>query len=113
MCTKAELDRLLNEFVNETKKIFGDTLRDVVLYGSYARGDYNENSDVDVMIIADIEETDVMKYTYKIANYLGELLIEHSTVISPIVESHKKYEEYKNVIPFLQNVQKEGIGLVS
>lgn len=113
MCTRAELDILLNEFVNEAKKIFGDSLKDVILYGSYARGDYNENSDVDVMIIADIEENEIMKYTYAVANYLGEFLLDHDAVISPVVESHKKYEEYKNVIPFLRNVHREGICLVS
>ena len=113
MCTRAELDKLLSEFVSQIKIIFGETLREVMLYGAYARGDYNENSDVDVMIIADIAESEVMKYTYEVANYLGEALIDHNVVITPVVESHKKYEQYKNVIPFLQNVQKEGIRLVS
>ena len=113
MCTRAELDILLNDFVDETRKIFGNLLKDVILYGSYARGDYNENSDFDVMIIADIEENEIMKYTYAVASYLGEFLIDHDAVISPVVESHRKYEEYKNVIPFLKNVHREGIRLVS
>ena len=113
MCTKNELDYVLNNFVVQVKKQFGDNLKDVILYGSYARGDYNAESDVDVMIIADIEETEVMKHMYAIGEYLGEVLIDHDVVISPVVESYNRYQEYKDVIPFLKNVQKEGIGLVS
>ena len=113
MCSKNELDYVLNNFVVQVKELFGDNLKDVILYGSYARGDYNAESDVDVMIIADIEETEIMKHVYAISEYLGEVLIDHDVVISPVIESHRRYQEYKDVIPFLKNVQKEGIGLVS
>ena len=113
MCSKTEINNILELFVAEVKNIFGATLRDVILFGSYARGDYNIDSDVDIMVIADIEESEIMKYTSHVANFLGELLIDYDIVISPIVERQQKYEEYKNVIPFLQNVQKEGICLVS
>lgn len=113
MCSKNELDYVLNNFVVQVKELFGDNLKDVILYGSYARGDYNAESDVDVMIIADIEETEIMKHVYAISEYLGEVLIDHDVVISPVVESYSRYQEYKDVIPFLKNVQKEGIGLVS
>ena len=113
MCSKNELDYVLNNFVVHVKKLFGDKLKDVILYGSYARGDYNAESDVDVMIIADIEETEIMKHVYAISEYLGEVLIDHDVVISPVIESHRRYQKYKDVIPFLKNVQKEGIGLVS
>ena len=39
---------IIYEFTKEIKKIFGTNLSTVIVYGSYARGDYNENSDVDV-----------------------------------------------------------------
>ena len=95
------------------KDLFGDNLKDVILYGSYARGDYSAQSDVDVMIIAEIEEKDIMKHVYAISEYLGEFLIDYDIVISPVVESYSRYQQYKDVIPFLKNVQREGIALVS
>ena len=113
MCTKNELDFVLNNLVEKVKDLFGDNLKDVILYGSYARGDYSAQSDVDVMIIAEIEEKDIMKHVYAISEYLGEFLIDYDIVISPVVESYSRYQQYKDVIPFLKNVQKEGIGLVS
>ena len=113
MCTKNKLDSLLKSFVDEMKILFGDTLKNVILYGSYARGDYNDSSDVDIMIIADIDDKDVMNHVYAIAEYLGEVLINYDIVISPVVESYNKFEKYKDIIPFFKNVQKEGIALVS
>ena len=38
---------LLNEYVNELTKIYGSHLKKIILYGSYARGDYREDSDID------------------------------------------------------------------
>lgn len=113
MCTKADLDFVLQSFVSEIKRMFGTKLKQVILYGSYARGDYNEKSDVDIMVIADIEESEIMQHVYTIAEYLGELLLDYDIVISPVIESHEKFMKYKDIIPFFKNVQKEGIGLVA
>ena len=44
----------VQKFINEVKKILGDRLKKVILYGSYARGDYNKKSDVDIMILTDL-----------------------------------------------------------
>lgn len=52
---------ILSELSNLAKNSFGDKLTAVILYGSYARGDYDEYSDVDVMIIADINLSEFSK----------------------------------------------------
>ena len=38
-------------FVQGTKKILKNNLSKLIVYGYYARGDYKENSDIDVMIL--------------------------------------------------------------
>ena len=42
----AEMVMLLEQYIQEIEKIYGNFLKSVILYGSYARGDYNENSDI-------------------------------------------------------------------
>ena len=113
MCTKTELNKILEKFTEEMRSIFGEKLIELILFGSYARGDYHENSDIDIMIIADIEEKDVMRYVYLMSEALSDLSIEYDIMISPIIEPLIKYESYKNTIPFLQKVQKEGIRIAS
>mgnify|MGYP000093238473 FL=1 len=47
---RRELSTILKEFERDMRNIFKDDFRMVRLYGSYARGDYNQNSDIDVMV---------------------------------------------------------------
>ena len=53
------MQNLIDQYISEIKKIYGLHLRKVILYGSYARGDFEQNSDVDIMILLDISESDL------------------------------------------------------
>lgn len=43
----------MQQFANDMKELFGNEYRETIVYGSYERGDYNDNSDIDVMISVD------------------------------------------------------------
>ena len=45
------VNNAIKEFINGVKKILGDRLKKIILYGSFARGDYNDSSDIDIMIL--------------------------------------------------------------
>lgn len=113
MCTKLELTTILNIFAKSVREVFGDKLSEVVLFGSYAGGGNHDASDIDIMIVADIEEDAVMKYMYEMSDFLSELSLEYEVMISPVIEPLSRYERYKDVIPFLQNVQREGIRIAA
>lgn len=53
--TPAELKLILDELIQKILPIFGSKLKRVILFGSYARGDYDEESDIDVMFLIDDE----------------------------------------------------------
>lgn len=42
---------LLDQYTEILRKIYGNHLKTVILYGSYARGDYKADSDIDIMIL--------------------------------------------------------------
>ena len=46
---------LIKQYVEEVRKIYGVHVRQIILYGSYARGDFRPDSDVDIMILVDID----------------------------------------------------------
>ena len=82
----------------------------LILYGSYARGDFNENSDIDLLILLDkdkITRDDKIKITYP----LYDIELETGIIISSMVYSKKYWYSEQKVTPFLENVQKEGIML--
>ncbi|WP_420361315.1 nucleotidyltransferase domain-containing protein [Enterocloster hominis (ex Hitch et al. 2024)] len=47
---------VLFQYVNRIHEIYRRELKAVILYGSYARGDYTESSDIDIMILVDSSE---------------------------------------------------------
>ena len=51
MCTKSQLNSISKAMVECYKGVYGNDIVEIVLYGSYARGDYNQNSDIDVMVL--------------------------------------------------------------
>ena len=53
---------LIDEYVEDVKDLFGEHLRAVILFGSYARGDFREDSDVDIMILIDFDDNETERY---------------------------------------------------
>lgn len=97
---------ILKELKKELKKLYADNLSEVILFGSYARNQETENSDIDVLVVLKTlaspgKEIDRMiDIVYKI-NLRENILIS----IVPILE-----EEYNSVnSPLTLNVRKEGI----
>lgn len=52
---------ILCEFRNKTKSIMGDSLKQMILYGSYARGDYGDNSDMDIMVLTELTDDRIIQ----------------------------------------------------
>ena len=104
-----KIDTIVNKFVTEVSNLIGNRLKKVILYGSYARGDYNVNSDLDIMILTDFTEEELVEYRMKIRDIACDIELENDIVISPVVRNLEKYNERINVIPFYTNVQKEGV----
>ncbi|WP_456367169.1 nucleotidyltransferase domain-containing protein, partial [Thermococcus sp.] len=50
----------LDEFLRVLRKRFGDSIEEVILFGSYARGDYDEESDIDLLIIGKVDFNELM-----------------------------------------------------
>ena len=50
---------LVSQYVEVLCKIYGKHLKTVILYGSYARGDYTKDSDIDIMVLLDLSDIDI------------------------------------------------------
>ena len=106
-----KIDKILNKFISQVSNLIGNRLKKVILYGSYARGDYGKNSDIDIMILTDFNDKELAEYRMKIRDLACDLELENDIIISPIVRNIEKYNNRINVIPFYMNVQKEGVVL--
>ena len=96
-------------FSQEVKRVMGDELRKVIVYGSYARGDYNENSDVDVMVLTSLAEEDITEVEYKLYDIAFDFLMEYGVDISVIVKNEEHFKYWLGALPFYDNVEREGV----
>ena len=109
MCTKAQLDAISKQIVQIYYDIYGDAVTGVFLYGSYARGDNDRDSDIDIAAIVKGNRLllqDKLKTVWDLSADIG---LENDTVVSPTVIPYDEFEEYKEVLPYYRNIAKEGL----
>ena len=107
----ANISNIIDEFVKGVNEILGDRVKKIILYGSYARGDYNQSSDIDIMILTDLTDEEIETYRQKIYDYAHDIEWDNNfdICLSPLLKNIDKYNKRINVIPFYMNVQKEGV----
>ena len=98
----------VKELIDELKKLYGDNLSRVILYGSKARGDATEDSDIDIMIVLK-DVKDKSKELEKVIKLTTEIDFRYETLISVTLQSEEEYLKKRS--PLLLNVRKEGIVL--
>jgi len=108
---KDTLIKALEEFVAQAEKTYAGHVRQVILYGSYARGDFREDSDVDVMILVDLPQEELWEYRKQLMGEVFDINLEYDTMIVPTTVNEAHFREWVAVYPFYQNVQKEGVEL--
>lgn len=109
MCKKNELNIILNKIADLAKNTLKEKLDSAILYGSYARGDFDSESDIDIIILADIPREDIHLYKKNFISLTSELGLEYDVVITVTVKDTETFYKYLNAVPFYQNVKKEGV----
>ena len=104
-----ELMMTLSNLIPQLRSIYGDMLSEVILYGSYARGTQSDESDVDIAIF--LTGTPSKIATNAMIDCVSLYELECGKVLSVIDIETRKYNQWKDTIPFYKNIQKEGIVL--
>jgi predicted nucleotidyltransferase len=104
-----ELDQILNELTERVLPVFGDKLKKIVLFGSYARGDYDAESDIDIMLMINEDEQQLRNYRHQIRDIYTDINLKYDVLISGILQDYNKFNKYLKVLPFYNIVNKEGI----
>jgi uncharacterized protein len=100
-------EAIIKDFTETMKNHYGDRLSKIILYGSYARGDFNEESDIDFLVLLNDEEVRTSKEILNIGDKLYDLSVSFLTMISARVIPQFHYEEYDNL--FFRNIKKDGL----
>ncbi len=109
MCDKSVLDEITSRVCAAAKEVLGGKLEKVILFGSYARGDYDEESDIDIMVIADISLEESNEIRMKIHAATGDLLWDYGVLVYLSMDCSDIFHKYKDASGFYINVQKDGV----
>ena len=91
----------------------GRDVSEAWLFGSYARGAAEEDSDVDVMILLDLPREQLPAHRRAAARIAADLLDEYGVVVSPLLESEAFFARNRATYPFFRNIDQEGIRYVA
>jgi len=99
----------LSEYLDILKSKFKDKILDVLLFGSVARGEYDDESDIDILVIVGEEDA---KFREEVSMASYDPMLRNDVVMSSLVmdkgmyDWHRKYKD-----PLYNMIRKEGIGL--
>ena len=103
------LDRITSEVSRRIQELLGGSLRDIILFGSYARGDYDNESDIDIMVLADIKESEIYKTEREINWACDDLSLDNNIMICILLNNKTLFEKRMPISPFYRNVINDGV----
>lgn len=111
MCSENELQIITKSVVEQALALLEDKIEKIILYGSYARGDFTSESDVDIIILLNCAEEEVEPYRIMISRLASRIGLANDVEVSLLLKTSSSFEKRKTILPFYQNIQKEGVVL--
>lgn len=102
-------EKLFSELNENMSKLFGNKLKKIILYGSYAKRKQNKDSDIDFIVLVDDTEENLRRNKYRIADIMSKLSLSYNILVSITEETYNRYIEYLEILPFYKNISEEGI----
>jgi putative toxin-antitoxin system, toxin component len=103
---------LLKQLTNmciDIGEIYGDVIEEIILYGSYVRGQETSESDIDIAVILRLPDTDELHR--KMIDIVVDNELDLEITLSVITIEEDNLNEWKSTLPFYKNLLKEGISL--
>lgn len=106
---KSELDNIIKEYIQEVKRVLGENFLRACVYGSYARNQYSNESDIDIAIFTNIPSNEFYMLINQIAELTFEYNVKYDIILSPVFQNESEYKRMLNAVPYFQSIQKEGV----
>lgn len=109
--TDPRVNAVTQKVLAAAKDTLGDRLDKVILFGSYARGDFDSESDVDIFVLADVPHEEANRWSNSIDDRLSDLWFDYDLLVCIHLTSKVMFDRYYTVMPYYQSVISEGVEL--
>lgn len=106
-----ELMTILQSYVQDALRLYGTHLQAVILYGSYARGDFGPDSDIDIMFLVDWANEDLPVHRRQLTDVTYDYNDKYDLMIMPTMANTEHFNKWLRAYPFYNNVNNEGVTL--
>jgi predicted nucleotidyltransferase len=104
-----DIEIIKQAIIFQLQNIFSDKLSEVILYGSYARGDFKEDSDIDFAAIVKIDRKDIGQYNSNLGHLMSEISLQYDLLPSIDCIPKDEFLYWKQYLPYYKNIDMEGI----
>lgn len=111
MRSRQEVKNIVSELYAGLAPLFPHGNMEAILFGSYARGDADGGSDIDVMILVDSPRSEISSKSRSVGDVAADILLNHGVMVSPIVENREYFQNNAGVLPLYRNIVSEGVRL--
>ena len=74
-------------------------------------GDYNDSSDIDILVLTDYEPTEFYSTLKKLSGMAYDIELDYNVILIPLINNIKNYNNEVDTIPLYANIQREGVVL--
>lgn len=102
------LDKVKREATEMVKMLMGSDLAEVILYGSCARGDYTDDSDIDIALLINGNRMEAKKYDDSLAEISTRLAMKYFVVVNFASLPYDEFLEKRTWYGYFRNIDVEG-----
>lgn len=99
----------LDQFIQDVNSIYGDNLQKIILFGSYARNEQINDSDIDIFVIVDLDNATLKRKDNDLYDASYETTLSSGISVHPMAVSKQKFDYWKFAHPLYQNICQDGI----
>ena len=105
------IENIKKDIVRMVKNLMDTELIKIILYGSCARGDYTDDSDMDIALLTKCDRANAKMYGDSLALIATELAMKYFVVVNLVCLPYQEFIEKKSWYAYFQNIDREGIVL--
>lgn len=105
---KRTIDIVKREAVQLVLELMKENLVEVILYGSCSRGDFTDDSDIDIALITRYGRTENKQYDEALANIATSLAMKYFSIVNFVCLPYDEFTEKKSWYAYFRNIELEG-----